>query len=65
MHVVVHLVFVFCCALTTGCCSTFQYIFVNQKNSEFYGVYFQTMLFLVTMAGTGKPPIPLPSTGGM
>ena len=27
--VVVHLVFVFCCALTTGRCNVFQYIFVN------------------------------------
>ena len=27
--VVVHLVFVFCCARTTGRCNVFQYIFVN------------------------------------
>ena len=27
--VVAHLVFVFCCALTTGCCNVFQNIFVN------------------------------------
>ena len=47
--VVAHLVFVFCCALTTGCCIAFQNIFVNQKKSEFYGPHFQTILFLVTM----------------
>ena len=47
--VVARLVFVFCCALTTDRCNAFQHIFVNQKKSEFYGPYFQTMLFLVTM----------------
>ena len=47
--VVARLVFVFCCALTTGRCNAFQHIFVNQKKSAFYGPYFQTMLFLVTM----------------
>ena len=47
--VVARLVFVLCCTLTTGRCNAFQYIFVNQKKSEFYGPYIQTMLFLVTM----------------
>ena len=47
--VVARLVFVFCCALTTGRCNAFQHIFGNKKKSEFYGPYFQTMLFLVTM----------------
>ena len=47
--VVARLVFLFCCALTTGRCNAFQHNFVNQKKSEFYGPYFQTMLFLVTM----------------
>ena len=47
--VVAHLVFLFCCALTTSRCNAFQHNFVNQKKSEFYGTYFQTMLFLVTM----------------
>ena len=27
--IVVRFVFMFCCALTTGCCNTFQQIFVN------------------------------------
>ena len=52
--VVARLVFVFCCALTTGRCNAFQHIFVNQKKSEFYGPYFQTMLFLVTMIKSRK-----------
>ena len=47
--VVARLVFVFCCALLLCRCNAFQHIFVNQKKSEFYGPYFQTMLFLVTM----------------
>ena len=47
--VVARLVFVFYCALTTGRCNAFQHIFGNKKKSEFYGPYFQTMLFLVTM----------------
>ena len=47
---VARLVFVFCFALTTGRCNAFQNIFVNKKKSEFYGTYFQAMLFLVTMA---------------
>ena len=38
--VVARLVFIFCCALTTGRCNAFQHIF---------GPLFQTMLFLVTM----------------
>ena len=42
-------VFVFCCALTTGRCNAFQHIFVNNKKSEFYGPYFQTISFHVTM----------------
>ena len=46
---VARLVFLFCCALTMGRCSTFQHNFVDYKKSEFYGPYFQTMLFLVTM----------------
>ena len=46
--VVARLVFLFCCALTTGRCNGFQHIFVNLKEIEFYGPYFQTMLFLVT-----------------
>ena len=50
--VVAHLVFLFCCALTTGRCSAFQHNFVNEKKSQFYGLYFQTMLFLVTIFGT-------------
>ena len=29
VYVVVRLVFVFCCALTTGRCNAFQHIFVN------------------------------------
>ena len=37
--VAAHLVFMFCCALTTGRCNAFQHIFVNQKKSEFYGQY--------------------------
>ena len=47
--VVAHIVFVFCCALTTGRCNVFQHIFVNQMKSKFYGPLFQTVLFLVTM----------------
>ena len=47
--VVARLVFMFCCTLTTGRCNDFQHIFVNQNKSEFYGSYFLTMLFLVTM----------------
>ena len=47
--VVARLVFLFCCALTTVGCNAFQHVFVNQKKSEFYGPYFQTILFLVTM----------------
>ena len=47
--VVARVVFAFCCALTTGLCNAFQHIFVNYKKSEFYGPYFQAMLFLVTM----------------
>ena len=42
-------VLVICCTLTTGDCNTFQHIFVNKKKCDFYGPYFQTMLFLVTM----------------
>ena len=44
-----HLVFLFCCALTTVRCNAFQHVFVNQKKLEFYSPYFQAMLFLVTM----------------
>ena len=47
--VVARLVFVFSCALTTDRCSAFQHIFVNQNKSEFYGLYFQAMLFHVTI----------------
>ena len=47
--VVARLVFLFCCALTTGCCKAFQHNFVIEKKSEFYSPYFQTMLFLVTL----------------
>ena len=47
--VAAHLVFMFCCGLTTGHCNAFQHNFVNEKKSEFYGPCFQTMLFLVTM----------------
>ena len=43
------LAFVFCCALTMGRCNIFQHIFGNQKELEFYGPYFQIMLFLVIM----------------
>ena len=43
------LVFVFCCALTTGYCNVFHHIFVNQQKAEFYDPNFQTMLLLVTM----------------
>ena len=32
----------------------FQHIFVNYKKSEFYGPYFQTMLFLVTIFDISK-----------
>ena len=52
VDVVARLVFVCCCAPTTGRCNVFQHIFVNYKKSEFYGLYFQTMLFLVTMVHT-------------
>ena len=62
--VLVRLVFMVCCAVTTGRCNAFQHIVVNQKKSEFYDPYFQTMLFLVTMEGTSKLWIPLPSFGG-
>ena len=48
--VVARLVFLFCCALTTDRCNAFQYNFKNKKKLEFYGLYFQTMLFLVTMS---------------
>ena len=37
------------CTHTTGRCNASQHIFGNKKKSEFYGPYFQTMLFLVTM----------------
>ena len=47
--VLARFVFLFCCALTTGRCIAFQHIFVNLKKSEFYGPYFQIILFLVTM----------------
>ena len=50
VSVVAHLVYVFCCALTTGRCNGFQQVFVIQKKSEFYVLYFQTILFHVTMA---------------
>ena len=46
---VARLVLLFCCGFTMGHCNAFQYIFINQKESEFYGAYFETMLFLVTM----------------
>ena len=52
--VVARLAFVFYCALTTGRCNAFQHIFGNKKKSEFYGPYFQTMLFLVTMTQPSK-----------
>ena len=42
--VVARLVFVFCCALTTGLCNAFQHIFVNWKKSDFYSPYFQTVI---------------------
>ena len=48
VYVVAHLVFLFCCALTTGRCNAFQHNFVNEKKSELYGPYSQTVLFLVT-----------------
>ena len=47
------LVFIFCYALTTSRCNAFQQIFLNQKKSEFYGPYFETVLFLVTMYRLG------------
>ena len=47
--VVARHVFLFCCALTTGRCNAFQHNFENQKKSKFYGLYFQTTLFHVTM----------------
>ena len=43
------LILLFCCAVTTGSCNAFQHNFVNWKKSKFYGPYFQTMLFVVTM----------------
>ena len=49
IYVAARLVFLFCCAFTTGRCNAFQHIFVNYKKSEFYSPYFHTMLFLVTM----------------
>ena len=49
VYVVARLFCVFCCVLTTGRCNVFQHIFVNLKKSEFYGPYFQTMLFLMTV----------------
>ena len=39
--VIARLVFVYCCVLTTGRCKL--------KEIKFYGPYFQTMIFLVTM----------------
>ena len=42
--VVARLVFVFCCALTTGHCNAFQHIFLNWMKSEFYSPYFQTVI---------------------
>ena len=47
--VVARLVFVFCCVLSTDRCNVFQHIFVNWRKSGFYGPYFKTMLFLVTI----------------
>ena len=47
--VAARLVFLFCLALSTGRCNAFQHNFVNSKKSEFYGPYFQTMLFLATI----------------
>ena len=47
VYVVACLVFVFCCAVTTGGCNVFHHIFVNQKKSEFYSPY-----FFVTMLAT-------------
>ena len=46
---VVCIIFVYCCALTTGRCNVFQHTFGNQKKSEIYGPYFLAILFLVTM----------------
>ena len=48
-----------CSALTTGRCSPFQDIFGNQKNLEFCGPNFQTMLFLATMVSLIKRKITL------
>ena len=42
--VVARLVFLFYCALTTSRCNAFQHNFENQKKSEFYGPYFQTVI---------------------
>ena len=47
--VAARLVFLFCLVLSTGRCNAFQHNFVNSKKSEFYGPYFQTMLFLATI----------------
>ena len=47
--VAARLVFVFCCALTTGHCNAFQHFFVNYKKLEFYGPYFQTISFHAAM----------------
>ena len=38
-----------CFSLATGRWNALQYIFRNQTKSEFYGPYFQNMLFLVIM----------------
>ena len=54
---VARLVFVFHCALITGRCNAFQHIFVTLKKWEFYGPYFQTMLFLVTIKQQRKRKI--------
>ena len=39
--VVVRLVFVFCCALTTGRCNAFQHIFVNVISCDY--VFFDSL----------------------
>ena len=39
-----------CCSLSCFCVIFVQFILANQIKSEFYGPYFETRLFLVTMS---------------
>ena len=46
------LVFIFCCALTTGRCYAFQHITGTENKSEFYGPNLQIILQLYTVKFT-------------